>query len=230
MEINFFIINLLNKFKKIMSSFYLNKNDMISNISQEKYSFFKSSIKESLNSLFNLKNVQYEKDIKDLLIISKEKENELFYEFVFFTNYSKWILLKLDFDFNEKIEVIKEIDNLRINDKNNYSKENIKLNIHLHLYLLIQMEQNILYLSQNSDKKLNVDKKLKEINEIYHILFQNLLLILKLYKEKIYSLKQLFLFFDLIIVFIHKNSIIDDRYINLMDPVCRVLFVKPNFT
>ena len=90
-----------------MSSFYLNKNDMISNISQEKYSFFKSSIKESLNSLFNLKNVQYEKDIKDLLIISKEKENELFYEFIFFTNYSKWLLLNVDFDFNEKIEVIK---------------------------------------------------------------------------------------------------------------------------
>ena len=210
-----------------MSSFYLNKNYMISNISQEKYSFFKSSIKESLNSLFNLKNVQYEKDIKDLLIISKEKENELFYEFIFFTNYSKWILLKVDFDFNEKIEVIKEIDNFRINDKYNYSKENIKLNIHLHLYLLIQMEQNILYLSQNPDKKLNVDKKLKEINEIYHILFQNLLLILKLYKEKIYSLKQIFLFFDLIIVFIHKNSIIDDKYINLKNIILfELLFEK----
>jgi len=211
-----------------MSSFYINKSNMISNISQEKYSFFILNVKEALNAMSKLKNIQYEKDIKDLLIISKETEKKLFYEFIFFTNYSKWIILNLDYNFNKKNEIIKDINNFRIIDKNHYySKVAFKLNLHLHLYLLIQIEQNILYISQNPDKKLNFDKNIKEFNESYHILIQILLLILKLYKEKIYSLKQIFLFLDLIIVFIHKNSIIDDKYINLKNIILfKLLFEK----
>ena len=101
---------------------------MISNISQEKYSFFILSVKEALNAMSNLKNIQYEKDIKDLLIISKETEKELFYEFIFFTNYSKWIILNLDYNFNKKNEIIKDINNFRIIDKNHYySKVAFKL-------------------------------------------------------------------------------------------------------
>ena len=186
----------------------------ISNFSIEKYSDFKSDIKQILNSLTNLKFVEHTDEIKDLLNLTKEKERDLFYEYLFFTNYSKISTQNIDWTlYNTKI--IDDLDKLKIyNDSNGFSKNSFQLVFHMYLYLLIHIEKNInlLILYQNTDQ---VENKKKEINQLYHLLSQILIMTFKHYKEKIYSLNQILILVDSITVFVNKYSINEDKYINL---------------
>ena len=135
----------------------------ISNFSIEKYSDFKSDIKQILNSLTNLKFVEHNDEIKDLLNLTKEKERDLFYEYLFFTNYSKISTQNIDWTlYNTKI--IDDLDKLKIyNDSNGFSKNSFQLVFHMYLYLLIHIEKNInlLILYQNTDQVENKKKVIK---------------------------------------------------------------------
>ena len=188
----------------------------ISNFSIEKYSDFKSEIKQILNSLKNIKFVEHNDEIKDLLNLTKEKERDLFYEYLFFSNYSKISAQDIDLNiYDEKL--IDDLDKLKIyNDNNGFSKNSFQLIFHMYLYLLIHIEKNISFVILHSNNEINECKnKKKEINQLYYLLSQILIMIFKYYKEKMYSLNQILILVDSITVFLNKNSINEDKYINL---------------
>ena len=196
-----------------MSSF---KNKItISAVTKENYKSFKSDLKQILDSIINLKNIEYENQYKDLLSLSDKKENELFTKFLFITYYSKLINLNSDYIFENELEINKLLNKFKIYNNNFFTKDIFELILYLNLFSLMQVEKNILFIIQNQDAAFIINKKLKQINECYYLLIQNLLLILKLYKENIYSLNQVLIFVDAIVVFINKNSINKDKYIYL---------------
>jgi hypothetical protein len=203
-----------------MSSF--KKKRLIYNFSQKNYSEFKSNIKSIKNELSNLKFIDYKNEIKDLMVLTEDKENELFCQYLLFINYPKWILSNIDCSsFNStsfnKFATI-NIDN----NKDYYTQRTLKLIFHMYLYILMQLEKNILYTVEK-----DANNKMKEINELFHLLTQIIKIILKLYQEKIYSLNHLLIFSDAIIVFIKKNSIIDDKYIKIKNLILfELLFDK----
>ena len=201
-----------------------NKN-ALSEFNQENYNVFKSNLKKAFHSILNLKNIEYEKSIKDLLTISKEKESALLSKFLFITNLSKLMKLNTDYVLENNEEIIGILNKFKIyNNKNFNTSESFKLILYLHLFSLIQIGKNI---THNQDNNTNLNKKLKEINECYFILIQNLLLVLKLYKENIYSLNQILIFVDAIVVSINKNSNAKDKYINLKNSILfELLFAK----
>ena len=83
----------------------------------------------------------------------------------------------------------------------------------MYLYLLIHIEKSISFLILHSNEE-QINKK-KEINQLYHLLCQILIMIFKYYKEKIYSLNQILILVDSITIFVNKNNINEDKYINL---------------
>ena len=108
----------------------------ISNFSIEKYSDFKSDIKQILNALTNIKFVEHNDEIKDLLNLTKEKERDLFYEYLFFTNYSKISAQDIDWNIHNS-KLIDDLDKFKIyNDNNGFSKNCFQLIFHMYLYLL----------------------------------------------------------------------------------------------
>ena len=74
----------------------LKKKRLIYNFSQKNYSEFKSNIKSVKNELSNLKFIDYKNEIKDLMVLTEDKENELFCQYLLFINYPKWILSNID--------------------------------------------------------------------------------------------------------------------------------------
>ena len=185
----------------------------ISNFSIEKYSDFKSDIKQILNALTNIKFVEHNDEIKDLLNLTKEKERDLFYEYLFFTNYSKISAQDIDWNIHNS-KLIDDIDKFKIyNDNNGFSKNSFQLIFHMYLYLLIHIEKSISFLILHSNEE-QINKK-KEINQLYHLLCQILIMIFKYYKEKIYSFNQILILVDSITIFVNKNNINEDKYINL---------------
>ena len=200
----------------------LKKKRLIFNFSQKNYSEFKSNIKSIKNELSNLKFIDYKNEIKDLMVLTEDKENELFCQYLLFINYPKWILSNIDCSsFNStsfnKFATI-NIDN----NKDYYTKRTLKLIFHMYLYILMQLEKNILYTVEK-----DANNKMKEINELFHLLTQIIKIILKLYQEKIYSLNHLLIFSDAIIVYVKKNSIIDDKYIKIKNLILfELLFDK----
>ena len=196
-----------------MSSF---KNKItISAVTKENYKSFKSDLKLILDSIINLKNIEYENQYKDLLSLSDKKENELFTKYLFITYFSKLINLNTDYIFENHYEINKLLNKFKIYNNNFFTKDIFELILYWNFFSLMQIEKNILFIIQNQDAVYIINKKLKEINECYYLLIQNLLLILKLYKENIYSLNQVLIFVDAIVVFINKNSINKDKYIYL---------------
>ena len=200
-------------------SLFLNENKMFV-FDKEKYSDFKTNLKEVLNEFSNFKNIDYRDNFKDLFNMEKEKENELLYEYLFYINYSKMIILNIDLNFCKNEMILNELNKFAMYaDKNYYYKDKFKFFFHVHLFLLVKLEKIIFNVIHNSN--------MKEINQLYHILMQIFMIMLKLYKEKIYSISHIFLFLDSIIIFINKNRIIYDKYINLKNMILfEILFGK----
>ena len=192
----------------------------IPNFSIEKYSDFKTDIKQILNDLANLKNFEHDDEIKNLLTLTKENERDLFYEYLFFTNYSRMVPQDNDWNLHKNNKLIDDLDKLKLyNESNGFSKNSFRLIFHMYLYLLIHIEKNISFIVIYPDddyrfKKENLAKK-KELNQLYHLLNQILIMIFKLYKSKIYSLKHMLILVDSISLFVKQNSISEDKYINL---------------
>ena len=180
--------------------------------SQEKFYKFRGETEETLNELNKLK----ENEIIDSIVI-KDNRN-LIFEYIFFTNYQKRIIsyLNFDIDINNSDFLFKEFFKTKIyNNKTNFYDDLLNICLHMHLYLLINIENTIASIYKNTDYELMKDCNSKEINNSYMIIIQILNLILKLYKENIFQLKKIIIFFDSIIIFIIKEGIISDKYLKL---------------
>ena len=173
-------------------------NDIIKNFND-----YKMKIKEISQDILNLKNIEYDNEIKDY--IKSENEINLFYEFVFFANYSRYIPLNLDYTFHDNNN--KKIFNKYIKSNNDI----YRINYHMHIYYLYQIENIII--STNNDYEIKL--KLKDINQYYSILIHILSILYKLYQEKIYDLKKVLIFFDIIIIFIKRRNKIHEKFVKL---------------
>ena len=188
------------------------------NFSTEKYNDFRNKIKEALNEITLLNNIEYEKEVKDSIVI--EKENNFFFEFICFTNHQKWIVPFLNFDSEDSEKLLKEFFKIKIykvdnNSKNNFNIELFKIILHMFLYSLIKIENIIASVYKIFDLEQMKENDIREINDYYLIIIQILTLLLKLYKENIYEIGKIILFFDIIIIFIKKMTIVSDIYYKL---------------
>lgn len=84
--------------------------------------------------------------------------------------------------------------------------------VHLYFYLIINLEKEINNITQNNKDDEIIKNEIKLINEYYYLVYQILFLILKLYLEDIYNLKNLLLFLDILEIFINGNNIINDKF------------------
>ena len=190
----------------------------------ENYLNFKDIINEKIREISNFTKTEYEKELSEIL--KSENKNDLLIEYYFFINYKTF----LNSNFSDIINKIhnnhelffEELKNYKIYDKNqicNYNYNIYKIIFHMFLYFIIKQEKNIHLIINNSD-----DKYIKEINESYNIIFQLLFIILKLYYENIYSLKQLLLFSDTIFYYIKNNIDFNDKFIKLKNMFFLELF------
>ena len=190
----------------------------------ENYLNFKDIINEKIREISNFTKTEYEKELSEIL--KSENKNDLLIEYYFFINYKTF----LNSNFSDIINKIhnnhelffEELKNYKIYDKNqicNYNYNIYKIIFHMFLYFIIKQEKNIHLIINNSD-----DKYIKEINESYNIIFQLFFIILKLYYENIYSLKQLLLFSDTIFYFIKNNIDFNDKFIKLKNMFFLELF------
>ena len=156
-------------------------NDNIKlNFSQEKYSDFKSNLNEIINLLSNAKFIEYGKEIKDLLIINKDKEKEYLCAYLFYMNYSKLLILNIEFDFLDDNDIFNELNKIILfSDKNNYSNDMFILMFYLYLYILVEIEKKFLCISKNSRHEILNNSNVKQINRLYHILRQIIIIIIK---------------------------------------------------
>ena len=157
------------------------------------------NIIENKNNNNKLMNLNFEENVK--------------YEEFFFDNYNKWIILNFDLNIIDNKIILEEINKIKI-----YKEFDIriyKIMLHMEIYLCIKIEHCILSIVKNTKNDLIRKYKLKEINESYHILIQLLLFILKLYKENIYDFEKILLFVNVLVIFINKCNIMNDKYIKL---------------
>ena len=78
--------------------------------------------------------------------------------------------------------------------------------------MIINLEKEINNITQNNKDDEIIKNEIKLINEYYYLVYQILFLILKLYLEDIYNLKNLLLFLDILEIFINGNNIINDKF------------------
>ena len=69
--------------------------------------------------------------------------------------------------------------------------------------MIINLEKEINNITQNNKDDEIIKNEIKLINEYYYLVYQILFLILKLYLEDIYNLKNLLLFLDILEIFIN---------------------------
>ena len=201
---------------------------LIYDLSQAKFSKFKNTIKESINEVSNLKIIEYENEIKDL--IGFENENDLFYEFLFLINFPKWINLNTDYAFQENKYIINDIyENRKNNEKNLSNKNTYRIIVHMEIFFLSKIETIIASLIQQSDKIDSMKSEIEEINQAYQILVQILFFLLKLYEQKIYNLNKILLFFDILIIFISKNVIVNDKCLKIKNIIFLGLLAEKYF-
>ena len=197
---------------------------MIFNLSDEKYSDFKTIIRETYDELSNLKIIDHQ--IKDLMELKNEKD--LFYEFIFFANFPKLITLNLDHSFQDNKYILNGFNRKKtIFDKIQFNKRIYRIIIHKEIFLLSKIENVIDSLIRKLEDVQLIKLKIKEINQSYQILIQILFFVSKLYEEKIYDINKILIFFNILIIFINKNKIIEDKFLKIKNIIfLRLLFEK----
>ena len=187
---------------------------IIFGLSKEKYKNFKKTITEIINALSNFKLNESENYINDLLIL--EKEDDLFLEHLFFCNYSKWITLNLEFLLVDFKNIIFYIKRIRINNAIfKFAKNIYRIMFYMYIFLASKIESILVYIAQKPIKSNVEEIKIKQLNQSFQILIQIFLIIIRLYKEKIYNLNEILLFFDVLLFYINRKNYIDDKYIRV---------------
>ena len=172
---------------------------------------YENKIKEILKEL-SIMNIIENKNDNSKLTNLNFQENVKSEKF-FFDNYHKWIILNFDLNIIDNKIILEEINKIKI-----YKEFDIriyKIMLHMEIYLCIKIENCILSIVKNTKNDLIRKYEIKVINESYHILIQILLFILKLYKENIYDFDKILLFVIVLVIFINKYSIMNDKYIKL---------------
>ena len=188
---------------------------------QENFIEFQNNIKEIFNNLSITKNIENQNEIKDLIKI--ESKIDLFYEFLYFFNYRKWISVNIDFNNEVKNNISNYIINISIfNDKTDLNKSSYKIILHIYIFLLTKIEKIIALKTSDLGNYYIKNEKFEEINQSFLILIQIFLFILKLYSKDIYNINQIFLFFNILIIFINKVGFNNDKYIKLKN----IIFLK----
>jgi len=191
----------------------------------DEYSKNKILINQTLDALSNLKFIEYDPDL-----ISLGKEEDLFYELLFFLNIPKFISLDTDIIFLENINISNELEKIRFNLNIITKNKNIyKVLLHLHIFLLYKIENSTNLIIQKSEKLNSSLIYIKEINQSHQILIQILLILLKLYQEKKIDLNQIILFFNVIIIFINKNNNNNDNYLKVRNIIFLNLLIEKYF-
>ena len=205
----------------------MNEN-IVFHISHETFTNFKNIINEVINELSNLKIIEYENEILDLF--KTEKDEELFPEFLFFTNFPKLVTLNMDYIFNENKYILNFTNELNINNIENLFNKNIyKILLHMQIFLLSKIEIIISSIKQKYEDSHITRIKLREINQLFQILIQMMLLLFRFYKEKILNLNKILLFSSIIIIFLNKDNIFDDVYLKLKNMIFLDLLFEKYF-
>ena len=175
----------------------------------ENYNDFKNIITEILKDISNSYNNEYINEIKDFITL--ENETNLYYEYIFFMNYTKFISLNIE---NNLIEQINYLNRIKLfNNENTFNKELFRIIFHFHIYLLNKIDYSIFSIV----KDFNIESIRGNINKYYQALIQILSIICTLYKEKIYNFKNIRIFTDAIIIFIKRRNSQIDKYIKIKD-------------
>ena len=142
----------------------------------EKLKEFKNAINQTIGDIISLKNNE-EGELKNLKLI--ENESDLFYEFLFFTNYKKFLFLKFDLDCDNHNLLFEEFFKMKIyNDKNNIYNNLFQQIFHMHLFFLIKIENTLASIYKNTKYDFN------EIKYSYIVLIHIANFLFKLYQEK----------------------------------------------
>ena len=191
----------------------------------EEYYKYKNVIKNTLDSLSNLKSIEKENNLLKL-----GKEEELFSEFLFFLNFPKIIFFEINNIFNEKINILNELKKIRINLNIISNNEKIfKMLLHFQIFLLSKIDDLINLITIQKTQKLNL-AIIKEINQSLQTLIKIILILLKIYKEKKIELNIIILFFSSINIFINKkNNNNDDKYIKVKNIIFLSLLIEKYF-
>ena len=195
-------------------------------ISHDIYLNFKNKIKEIFNDLSNLKISEYE--INNLQYL--EKENDLYYDLIFFINYKKILVLNIDSKYDKNDKNYYELLNTKIYNKENALQQNLYRRIlHMDIYLLSKIESIIAKITKIGINIFVRKNKIDEINQIRQILIQLFYEISKLYIKNIFNINQILIFFNIMIIFIKKTSIYDDKYIKVKNIIFLQLLIEDYF-
>ena len=201
-------------------------DNRILNISRKMFSDFKNKIKDVVDELICIRNTEKEKTKKNFLDLGNEVD--LYYEFIFFMNYKRFIVLNIDFNYHLNENIIIEFNKIKVKDnKAQINQELYKILLHMHIFFLAIIENNIEKITINLEDINIKNFGIKEINISYQILIQIFFLLLKFYKQNIYDVSQILLFFDIFIIFIRKMKSNEDRYVRLKNIILfQLLFEK----
>ena len=183
--------------------------------SLEKFTKFKDLLNDETKQILNIKKKKYTQKYLNQLLLEDKKETLL--EYLFFINYKEYINANIENIiqnnntlFLEQLKKIKIYTNkIILNDKL------FKRIFHMYLYSVITLKSNLIKLIENSNNDFISKSEIKGINESHYIISQLLILLLKLYTEGKYSLKQILLFLDVLTFYIDKNDIINENYIKI---------------
>ena len=129
----------------------------------EKLTELKDIINRTILEIISLQNIEEEIEIYNIILI--QKDSDFFYEFLFFINYQKLLVLKSDFDCDNNNILFKQFSKMKLyNNKNNLYNNLFQTIFHMHLFFLIKIENIIASIHEN----LNYD--LKKIKYSYIII------------------------------------------------------------
>ena len=176
-------------------------------IDKEKFAAFQKTINEILIASSKLNFIELKNDIEDFTELGE-------LEFFFFMNYQKMLTMNIDFTFLANKNILKELDKIKIDkDITKYDLNFYKVILHMQIYLLSEIEKN----------------QLKEINKSNYIIIQNFIIISKLYKVKVYTLKKIILYLNTLIIFINKIENNNDKKRKIKSIIFLELLIEKYF-
>ena len=200
----------------------------IFSFSREIYTNYKNIFKKLLDDLTNFKFFEYGEEIMNLIKVLQD--DEFFVEYLLIINYPKWLSLSTDFIINENNYNINQLDKIIINvSETEFNNKFYKKIIYMFIYLLSKIDEIIVSIAEKYDY-INYNKfEIKRINQLYQTLIQIMFLMAKFYIEKIYDLNKIFLLINIIIFFITKNRIMNDKYIKIKNIILFELLIEKYF-
>ena len=192
---------------------YLQKEKLF-DFSFEEYKNFKNLLIKTIKEFLNFKNQKYENELEDLFKLEEKKE--LLLEYLYFINYKEFLNINFEYNIHNKNEAfIRQLKKFKLyTNKSIFNRKIFKSIFNIFLCLIINIENEIKNIS-NNDNEYSIGNEIKNINKNYYLIYEIFFLIIKVYIEKIYDLKHIILFADILCFFIDKKDNINDKYFRL---------------